>query len=360
MLTLSDFSAPSYKLPSASTSKFSKAILANDIIKAASLIETQEDRDYVFEHIKITEAKVTSLDRDPRIEVSIAKLGYLWKHIYNPREYTDEEIVSAPALTIFVGGAERLNISYNKIMVDIYLQHAIAWIDKFPTILIPKSFTFILNHIRDVRFAGYRRKYLEACLYEAPNVFYLHISYAPYYDLARKIMGDGVIPPLPGTNPKKIEKNPEEGIVYGNVVVNPDTTITYSNIQQCKTLKEDHPIAMIVEQLKGKLDFDCLTDLATILFYYRNKTTRAIMKRYSINMPPTPSIQLRFSARSVTFNGPFGYQDMDQEHVILCGNVVNSNPDNTYSMMVANTILKGYIDKTSIDYDANTQTVTLV
>jgi hypothetical protein len=112
------------------------------------MIETQEDRDYVFEHIKIT-----SLDHDPRIEVSIAKLGYLWKHIYNPR------------------------------------------------------------------------KYLEACLNEAPDVFYLHISYAPYYDLARKIMGDGVIPPLPGTNPKKIEKNPEEGIVYGNVVVNPDTTM---------------------------------------------------------------------------------------------------------------------------------------
>jgi hypothetical protein len=56
---------------------------------------------------------------------------------------------------------------------------------------------------------------------------------------------------------------------------------------------------MIVEKLKGKLDFDYLTDLATILFYYRNKTTRAIMKRYGINMPPTPSIQLRFSARSV-------------------------------------------------------------
>ena len=389
ILPLTDLSLIPYQLPKTLTSKFSKAILAGDILKAADLIVTQEDRDYVFEQLNITEAKIKELgikyNYDPEVGDIIVKLGYIWKYIYNSNVDIDpERLKQEPALTV-VANLVSKSLPGNRVMVDLYLQHAAEQISRMRSLLIWKAFMFFLNHVKDPRFIASAKVNLMKMYYYFPGTFYNYMSYKPYSDLVNPILDNKLIPRLTNTDPQRISATRNGDIKYFNVTVHSDTTLSYeggtvtqeyrgiylytlidgtvTRINGVITTEEpslEHPISNIAFQLKGKLEPEFIAGLAPILYYYRNKVTKAIMDSYHITMPKVMERYTKSLNVSPNIRGPFGYEEMDEQHVILCGEVYIINSDNTYTIPVERTILKSYITANNIIYDLNAMTMEFV
>jgi hypothetical protein len=362
-------------------SKFSKDILKNDVVSAASKIIDQQDRDYVFSMFKINRDLISKLKSDVYTKNAIAKLGYYWSYVLD-NTILNGSLEAKPILKA-IKGMQLPEPEQWSLAVDLYLQHAGEALQNISVSNILITFGFFLVH--SDRFEKQVPDIINAMFVSVPRLFYAYKTRHPYHDL----LDNYGSPLLDGTNPVKILKT-GDNITLGNTSFNLLTyecnrtgidnaylygvkdnhIITYDlnnhtisridGIDGSITPDSNHPLAIISSALIQKgVSFEYIPDLANILYYYPVDSVKDYMKQIDLNPDEfyrqdlTPYIRMTLPALlEFAFNKPVKVSD---EYVVIALEVYPVSQE--YHINVADTIFKDYVAEKFVTYDKDLQLV---
>lgn len=378
------------------TSKFSKAILANDIIKAASLITDQRDRDYVFSQINITEDKVRELGKryNPEIgEILERGIGYWWRSIYDPN-FKPSDLTNYVMLAPNIIG--NFELFSRRLIVDAYLQHAREFINRIAPHVLKRIFYFILAHSDRSQFKDID-KLIKKVFIAYPNVFYDYMRYQVFSTILNRHVKHAIIK---HTSPWLIQTRNEgknNYYTYKNVslkpynllnpltyegtnlkyeyrgkdlyVLDPNNNVVGINGLEGFTsdaLQVNNPVALIAMLLKDKVEAKYIPDLANILYYISTKSVNNYLNELGIRdldyeahkytAQPISTVEMLQNIN----NNMLKAMPINDKYIMLCAEIYPVNPSGIYTIDIKDTLLGNEIlPYTTITYDTNQSTVIL-
>ena len=126
-----------------------------------------------------------------------------------------------------------------------------------------------------------------------------------------------------------------------------------------------HPLSYIALKLKDKVETKLIPGFVNLLYYAHNKSIITFRKKYGVtSLLPAPKeyvgdFKPMTDLDSEMTASAYKAVPIDDSRIMVCMQIYSTNASGIYTINVADTILNGYVDKTTITYDIHANTVTL-